>query len=245
MRYIVFDTETTGVSAEKQAVEVALLELDESLNVLGEAESLIQPTVFIDEKAQKVHGITFDMLADKPTIYEWVDQTFGGRLEGEVTLIGHKVSFDRPLFDPIGDVARTMDTLIHAQVAFPDAPNHKLETLRDFLGLEVSGDSHRAMADVKVTYQLLQRIVDKSGRSLEDLAAVQRMFLHKFPWGKHAGKSIWSIPKGYRDWCLTIDIDPNLRYTLEQVAQADIKLPAPHAMPKGTRPRIIIPKRTT
>ena len=240
-RFIIFDTETTGVDVNKQAVEVAMLELDENLTVLGEASSLIKPTIPINAEAQAVHGIGISDLINMPTIDEWVEQTFGGKLLGKVALIGHKISFDRPLFAPIGDAVIAMDTLIHAQVIFPDAPNHKLDTLKEYLGLDGGGESHRAMADVWTCYQLLQRLVEKSGRSLEALATVEKIFIHRMLWGKHTGKPLTSIPKQYRDWLLSKDIDPHLRYSLEEVGKLDIALPKPRG-PSGSR--IVIPKRS-
>lgn len=240
-RYIIFDTETTDVSAEKQAVEVALIELNPDMSIKGEAQSLICPTKTISPEALAVHGITIEMLSDKPTIEQWVEQEFGGRLEGEVTLIGHKVYFDAPLFAPIGDASRVVDTLIHSQVVFPDAPNHKLETLREFLGISTFGSAHRAMVDVLTTHQLLKEIVARSGRSLEALCSIDKFFIHRMPWGKHEGKPLMAVPKGYRDWLLKKDIDPNLRYSLEEVGKLDIPLPAPRAF--HGKPSIVIPKR--
>ena len=240
-RYIVFDTETTDVSPEKQAVEVALIELDADLNILGEAQSLLCPTKAISAEALAVHGITIEMVSDKPTIEQWVEQEFGGRLEGEVTLIGHKVYFDAPLFAPIGDAQRVVDTLIHAQVTFPDAPNHKLATLKDFLGITTPGDAHRAMADVLTTHQLLKEIVARSGRSFEALCSIEKFFIHRMPWGKHEGKPLMAVPKQYRDWLLKKDIDPNLRYSLEEVGKMDIVLPKPRAF--MGKHKIVIPKR--
>jgi DNA polymerase-3 subunit epsilon len=126
-------------------------------------------------------------------------------------------------------------------VAFPDAPNHKLETLREFLGISVQGVAHRAMADVLTTREVLRHIIERSGRSLEALCSIEKMVIHNFPWGKHEGKPLRNAPKGYRDWLLKQDIDPNLRYSLEEVGKLDIPLPAPRMF--NGKPKIVIPKR--
>ena len=227
MRFIIFDTETTGIDPERQAVEFAMLEIDEDLNILGEAQSLLTVTVPIGAEAQAVHGITPEMLQDCLTVHEWVEQHLGGRLEGEIILIGHRIDFDLPLFAPFGDVFATLDTLTFAFECFPEAPNKKLDTLKEHLGLPGGGESHRAMADVLTCHQLLGKIKEATNRTIYELATVP-FTVHYCPWGKHAGQLLTEVPRGYRQWMLERpNLEPNLRRSLEQVALLD---PAPRPM---------------
>ncbi len=245
MRYIIFDTETTGVGPDKQAVEVAMLEIDQHLAVLGAVQSLIMPSVPITSEAQAIHGISEQMLLDAgaPTIDEWVADTFCGKLDGEVTLIGHRIGFDRPLFEPIGNAVHTLDTLAWAFELFPDAPNKKLDTLKDYLGLPGGGESHRAMADVLTCHQLLQRILEAKGVALHDLLHT-RFIVHYCPWGKHRGERLMNVPRKYREWMLGLpDLEPNLKMSLELLATLD---PPPLQLrPAGSKEkrRIVIPRR--
>lgn len=229
LRFIVFDTETTDVTKAKRACEVAMMEIDpETLEEKGRVSSLINPGIPISTKASEINGITDEMVKDAPTIEDWVMDTFGGRLEGEVALIGHRIAFDRPLFEPIGHAVHMLDTLVLAQVYLTPEEgrpleNRKLGTLKAYLGLEGGdGDLHRGMEDVVVCHQLLKYLVPLTGRKLEDLATVPYSFLHFFPWGKYEGWSMWEVPRSYREWALSLnDLDINLRKSLETVAQAD------------------------
>jgi DNA polymerase III epsilon subunit-like protein len=242
-RYIIGDTETTGVHAGKEAVEIAMMEIDGDLNVRGTADSLIMPKGEIDPKAQEVHGISKQVLLDAnaPSIEQWVEQTFGGPLEGDVTLAGHRVGFDRPLFAPVCRVVRILDTLPLAFEYVRGAPDKKLGTLKAYLGFPEMGDQHRAMSDVWDCYHLIKHLCEVTGRSLEELVTVPYT-IHFMPWGKkHAGALLHQVPRSYREWLLSLeDLDPNLRRSLEQVALMD----PPRRVPVlGAKPRIIIPKR--
>jgi DNA polymerase-3 subunit epsilon len=71
--------------------------------------------------------------------------------------------------------------MLMARRVFPNAPNHKLGTLVNFLQLPMSGQFHRALADTEATAHLFIRmqqvIQDKlklSEVSYKHLLAVQR-----------------------------------------------------------------------
>jgi exodeoxyribonuclease X len=243
-RYIIFDTETTDVSPEKRAVEFAMLEVDENLNILGDAQALVNPGRPLSPEASAINGITDDMVASCPTVEEWVAQhpdIFP--LDGDITLIGHKVTFDAPLFAPFGRYGRLLDTLDLACAFISDAPNRKLDTLKQHLGLPGGGTSHRAMADVLTCYQLLKWFTNHTGRTLHDLCMTPYFLLHYAPWGKWEGTLLMEVPKGYRDWMLSLDgLSPSLRRSLELVALTDVTL---QLKPLSKTPRrIIIPRKT-
>lgn len=255
-RYIVFDTETDGLEDDRQACDLALIEIDpNTLEEIGRVESLIKITKPIAPEATAIHGITDDMLKDAPTIDEFVNDVMGGRLEGKVALIGHRVDFDLPMFSPLGDVATladgsacTVDTLLLTQLFLKvETENRKLDTLKAVLGLPGGGQSHRALADCITCHQLLQHLLPLSGRSLEALATTEVFVLHFCPWGKHEDKLLMNVPRAYRKWMLSLkNLDRHLRYSLEQVALADFPLPPPRAPGAAgfpVRRQIIIPTR--
>lgn len=248
-RYIVFDTETTGVDKNKRAVEIAMMEIDPiTLQEIGRCDSLINPGIPIPPEVSEIHGITDEMVKDAPSIEQWVDTTFGpGGLIGEVALIGHRIDFDLPLFAPIGKAEWTVDTLLLTQL-FCDVQteNRKLDTLKEALALPGGGTSHRAMADVCTAHQLLQYLLPKSGRTLEAIATTEIFVLHEMPWGKHEGKPLINVPRNYREWLMGLDnLDRHLRYSLEQVAKTDFPLPKPGQRGTFKRTIIIPPRRTT
>lgn len=247
MRAIIFDTETDGIQPDREACDVGLIEIDlHTLEELGRAEAMLKISKPISPEASAIHGITDDMLVDKPTVHEWVTETFGGRLEGDVVLIGHRVDFDLPMFAPIGDAKWTVDTLLLSQLFLNvTTENRKLDTLKAALGLPGGGISHRAMADCMTCHQLLQHLMPLTGRSLIDIATTEVFMLHEMPWGKHEGKPLMKVPRKYREWLMGLDnLDKHLRYSLEQVALADIPLPKPGSVSTAPR-RIFIPTRSS
>lgn len=254
-RYIVFDTETDGVHPEREACDIGLIEIDPvTLQETARAESLIKITKPIPPEVTAIHGITDDMLKDAPTIEEFVHDVWGGRLEGKVALIGHRIDFDLPMFAPLGDVLRfpngdpcTVDTLLLTQLFLQvKTENRKLDTLKEVLGLPGGGQSHRAMADCCTAHQLLQHLMPLTGRDLESIATTEKFVLHEQPWGRHEGKLLMKVPRHYREWMLGLDnLDRHLRYSLEQIALTDFPLPKPGAPRAGgpVKRTIVIPTR--
>jgi DNA polymerase III epsilon subunit-like protein len=243
-RYIIGDTETTTVGPEREAVDIAMMEIDGDLNIIGTAETVLMPRGPIAPEAQAVHGLTLERLKElnAPYIEQWVESTFGGILEGDVTLCGHRVGFDLPMFHgKVCNVVRVLDTLPLAFEYVTDAPNKKLETLKAHLGFPSMGDQHRAMPDVWDCYHLIKHLCEVTGRSLEELITTPYT-VHYMPWGKHEGTLLHMVPRSYREYILGFeDLDPNLRRSLEQVALMD---PPRREPVLGSRVRPAIPKRS-
>ncbi|WP_454735434.1 3'-5' exonuclease [Cupriavidus necator] len=221
-RFILGDTETSGFGDESGVCELAFVELDEELNILDSQYSLIDPVFPISPSASGVHGIVDADVADALTLPEFFEHIYGSQLTGEVILIAHNVPFDRRYLEPhIPNLVGTICTLRLARAYFPEAPDHKLATLKYFLNLD-SGTSHRADGDVRTTVDLLRHLVEKSGKSLVELSGVteEPIFVHKLPFGKYRGENIRDVPPDYRRWLRKQkDLDKDLKYTLAQLAK--------------------------
>ena len=216
MRFLICDTETSGLGPKRKAVEVAVLEVDAELNIIQQWESLIDPECPIDEGAEFIHGISADMVKDAPTMEEFVTHVMGGQLEGELVICGHNCKFDIPMLHPLGNLVYSVCTLELARACVTGPVNFKLETLREFFGIPAQGTAHRAMADVRTTYELLKRILPMSGRTLEQHALTEETVIHTMSFGKHAGKALFDLPAPYISWLLALpDLDSNLRKSLE------------------------------
>jgi len=100
--------------------------------------------------------------------------------------------------------------------------NYKLTTLCGYLNLEI-GEAHRAAGDLVSNLALLRHLVNLSGRALPDLieSSAAAEVTHRLSFGKHKGKLLQNVPKPYREWLLSQDIDANLRYSLEQLKRVD------------------------
>lgn len=219
-RYLLGDVETTGFSGTPGVVEIAWFEVDEDLNIIDKQYSLIDPQRPIDPGASGVHHITNSMVAEAPTMSEFFEYIYGGKIEGDIVLVAHNSKYDREFFGPwCNKLNHEICTLKLARRYLPEQDNHKLQTLRYSLGLD-AGTAHSAEGDVTALYNLLRHLLDLSGETLESLItrSSEPLFVHQMPFGKHKGTPIQEVPKDYLQWLSRQDnVDPDLRYTLDKV----------------------------
>lgn len=226
MRYFVGDTETTGLGKppDVMACEIAIVEINEHVEVIQTWETLVNPGIPIGETAMKMHGITNEQVChpDVPTIEAAFDE-IGGPDGLQGALICHNMRFDRSFLSPHMDVVAELCTLELARRYLPNAPNHRLGTLKDHCKLSVQAE-HEAMGDILTVVDLLRYLIPLTQRTLPQLvaAAAKPSMLYVMPWGTHKGKKIIDIDVDYRNWLLQQDIGPDLRYTLTTLQKAFI-----------------------
>lgn len=207
IRYRIADTETAGFKGPNETssgiCEIAWLEIDEQLNILGSFDALINPQRPIEPDAMNAHGITEEMVAGKPTAKEVFDAAWGD--DRPTVLIFHNKIFDLKFYEPfVPPLCGSFCTLAGARQYLPHAPNHRLGTLAEHLGLP-TGTAHRAAGDVITTYGLLARLMDLSGRSLPELIKLDSKpkVLPVMPFGEHKGKLFMDVPKSYLEWIVS------------------------------------------
>jgi DNA polymerase-3 subunit epsilon len=88
------------------------------------------------------------------------------RFIGDRPLVAHNASFDRRFLDAefrrIG-ARRSQEfgcSMLTARRIYPEAPNHKLETLVRYKGLHTEGIFHRALADAEMTALLWVKMIE-------------------------------------------------------------------------------------
>lgn len=217
--WVIADTET--VSLTGPACEIALREIDpDTLEIIGEIQSLIDPECEIEPGAQAIHGITQEMVADAPTLREFInepgllDGAFDGR---DIILIAHNAPFDYKRLTEIGNIVSSICTLFHSrQLIGTETINHKLPTLREHFGFPVN-EAHRAMADVATTHRLLIELMGRTNRNLRDFYATQDVTVHRMPWGKHRGMLVLELRPDYLLWLWDLpDLETNLCKSVEK-----------------------------
>ena len=217
VKFIISDTETVGLNPPPApasgVVEVAYLELDmNTLEILDEGYSRVQPGCLIHPEASKVHGISDADVIHAPKLGEVY------KFEDAVIHSGHSAAFDlKFLAGQYDNLIGSLCTLALARQYIHDSPNHKLGTLVDHLGLQ-KGQAHNALADCHMTRHLLIHIIEKSGRDLKAHIAAARKpkILHVLPFGKYKGQKIATLPRWYIDYFADKEIDPDLRYSFDQ-----------------------------
>jgi exodeoxyribonuclease X len=217
-RIIVTDTETAGLDPKDGVVEIAILELDQNLEVIASHYSLIDPEGPISPSASGVHGIVYDDVKDAPTLSQFFDMNgIQDYCHSPLIVIGHNVKFDIGfLANHLRGEIRPVCTLRLARALYKDVENHKLQTLRYQLGLE-AGSAHSAHGDAILCLNFLYRMIEETGYSLEELEAlsVRPLQIEKMPFGKHKGMPLCDLPTSYRNWLLDkAEIDNDLRHSL-------------------------------
>jgi len=159
------DLETTGLSPSRghRACEVAVLRC-QGYEPVDALQRLVCPERPMDPGAYAVHGISDEMLRDKPPFAAIADDLL--EIMGDAVLVGHNLPFDlRFLAAEFARAGRSLpevcglDTLRLARRVYR-APSYGLEALARALGVRVVGRMHRAMGDVIATRGVFERIVD-------------------------------------------------------------------------------------
>lgn len=157
---IVLDTETTGFSQyTDRIVEFGAIKLKNG-KVVEKKSFLINPEFKMNPKVIEVHGITDEMVKDKPTERGYIKELIEFFSDCDL-IVGHNVTFDirfiEEMFKRCGYNFNCtyLDTLKFAKSMYPSSPNHKLGTLAEYLNINVS-TAHRALADVETTLMLLR-----------------------------------------------------------------------------------------
>ena len=163
-RQIVLDTETTGMNqfgAHYEGhciIEIGAVEMLNRRYTGRKLHLYIKPDREVDPDAIKVHGITDEMLADKPD-FAAVAQEFIDFIQGAELLI-HNAPFDVGFMDyefakhklnvKTTDICLVTDTLQMARQAYPGKRNN-LNALCDRLGIDNSKRTlHGALLDAEI-----------------------------------------------------------------------------------------------
>lgn len=217
MRLLVADTETASLKGG--VCDIAIVQINADFEVLWQAESLIDPECEISPQASGIHHLTNDMVADAPTLSEFM-QMHNYPLDcDDLVIAGHNISFDcRMLASELPQSYTKLCTLRLAREIWPDAEDHKLQTLRYKFGLD-AGSAHRAMGDVKTCLSLLKFMAQEVKTNFHGLIALAKKPISlktKIAFGKHKGTPLCDLSDSYVSWLLnsTDNLDPDLREAL-------------------------------
>ena len=161
----VVDFETTGLGPTSggRATEIAAV-LVRGGEVVGTFSSLMKTGAWVPPQIQALTGITNAMLAQAPDAEEVMREL--ARFTAGCPLVAHNAAFDRGFWqaemtraglapDPAHDFACTV---LLSRRLWPEARGHGLAAMTQFHGLRFTGRAHRAMADARVTAELLLKV---------------------------------------------------------------------------------------
>jgi DNA polymerase III subunit epsilon len=153
---VFFDIESTGLNVIRdRIVQIALIKYSKDGESTEELNLLINPQIPISEESIAIHGITPEMLADKPTFEQVGQQIFD--FIGDADLAGYNSDrFDVPmLMEELARVGLDLGiehrNLIDVQKIFYKMEPRTLKAAYSlYCGKELI-DAHDALADVRAT----------------------------------------------------------------------------------------------
>lgn len=202
------DVETTGLSPSSDAVvEVACLVTCAGREVEA-FSTLVNPGRPIPPPASAVHGIMDADVIGAPPLAQVVPKL--RTLCESAVIVAHNARFDLGFLPHLAD-RPTICSMRLAQMLLPEAPNHKNQGLRQYLGVSdprLSGTAaHRALADVIVTHLIFRECLNRhlAAGGADDVAALitqlgQTRSSRNFTFGRYRGQSIDSVPTDYLTW---------------------------------------------
>ena len=211
---LILDTETASI--EQGVVEVAYFEVDSDFNLISKHRSLIDPECPIDPRASGVHGLEYDDVKDAPTLSEYFGDQFKDK---HVLMVGHNIQFDIRHTETVFGEVTPLCTLRLARLQYPEAPDHKLQTLMYYLNLTKAGN-HNALDDVNTCYDLIRKVMQEADVSFMDIVKeLYNPIMYEFmPFGKHRGTPMKDVPRSWLKWLSAQpDVDTDMLYTMEQL----------------------------
>jgi len=185
--FVVVDVETSGGSPVNDSLTEVAAARYLGGELLGTYQTFVRPDERIPPFITALTGISDAMVADAPRVGEMLPSFL--EFVGGAVLVGHNLRFDLSFLDHA--LSRTgrdrlpnarVDTLALARRLVRDTvPDCKLGTLAHVLGLSHQ-PSHRALADVLATGDLLHAMLERAGSfgilGLEELLELPRLVGH-------------------------------------------------------------------
>jgi len=163
---VFFDIEATGLNVIRdRIVQIALIKYKKDGSEPIELTHMVNPSMPISEEAMAVHGITPEMVRNKPTFQQIAGEIF--EFIGNSDLSGYNSDrYDIPLLlEEFSRSGYTLDlnirkTLDVQKVFYKMEPRTLTAAYRLYCGKQIE-NAHDALADVRATVEVLQGMIQR------------------------------------------------------------------------------------
>jgi DNA polymerase III epsilon subunit family exonuclease len=150
------DVETTGLDANRdELIEVGAVFVEDG-DVTERKRWLLKPTTHVPPMVQALTGLNDATLANAPRFVD-LEPEIRAALSGW-TLVAHNAHFERSFLRETISSNPVLDSCEVAQLLFPLAPSHSLDSLIKWLGTGTAA-RHRAIDDAEDTFEMLLALV--------------------------------------------------------------------------------------
>ena len=165
LTYVVFDTETTGLSPTQgdQIVSIAGVRIVNGRILTGETfNRVVNPGRWIPKESVRFHGITDSMVVDKPPIRVVLPQF--KTYVADAVLVAHNAAFDlkfirmREAESGVSFSNTVLDTMLLSSFIDGTPENQNLDAIAERYGITVT-DRHTALGDSLATAAVLLRLI--------------------------------------------------------------------------------------
>ncbi len=162
-RFVVFDLETTGLSAQRdEIIEIGAVKVENG-KITDRFSEFVNPGIPIPEKIQKLTGISDSMVSKA----RGIDELLPAFLEfaGDCVFVAHNADFDMSFIKSncqklgIERSFASLDTLELSRAMFPELSKHKLDTVAKHLGVSLE-NHHRACDDAGATAEIMVKCLE-------------------------------------------------------------------------------------
>lgn len=223
--FVCLDVESTGLDPEHdRVIEIAAIAFTMD-SVIGEYESLVDPSREIPMASQAIHNISDAMVQGQPKIADVLPKLLP--LTQDRIIVGHGIQFDIDILTK--EAARAglacslasqefIDTLRLARL-YGESPSNSLDVLRQHFNIQAEG-AHRAMGDVVVNIQVFCKLCSRFNTTEQIKLVLSRPIQMKtMPLGKHKGRPFKELPSDYLYWAVKQDFDKDLSFSIRTELQ--------------------------
>ena len=162
--YVVFDIETTGLSAKKnKIIEIGAVKVENG-EIVDRFSAFVNPGEPIPFEIERLTGINDGMVMDEPPVEEVLPRFLD--FCGGAVMVAHNASFDMSFIEynaeqlGIDFKPTIVDTVALARILLPELKRFKLDTVAKALNVSLE-NHHRAVDDAEATAHIFTAFIER------------------------------------------------------------------------------------